>query len=99
MQASWPRDRVGAELLELLRPLQRRLWGRQIAHLLLRTLCLIFGALLVSAVLAVLGLTPPPNLAVAAVAAALLLLAVAIGLTRRPTLLATARSVDRSAGL
>src|SRR3954469_9144846 len=68
MQTSWQREGAGAELERLLGPLQRRLWWREGAHLVLRWLCLVFGALFVVAALAVTGLAPSPDGAVGVVA-------------------------------
>jgi hypothetical protein len=99
MQTSWQREGPGAELERLLAPLQRRLWWREGAHLVLRTLCLVFGGLFVVAALAVTGLAPSPGGAVGVVAVGLALAALALALGRPPSLLATARSIDRAAGL
>ncbi|HZR98465.1 MAG TPA: hypothetical protein VFE37_07155, partial [Chloroflexota bacterium] len=99
MQASWQRDSAGAELERLLAPLQRRLWWREGAHVVLRTLCLVFGGLLVVGTLAATGLAPMPNLAVGLIAVLLVLAVLAAVLARPPSLLATARSIDRAAGL
>src|SRR4051794_15952548 len=99
MQASWQRERAGTELEALLTPLRRRLWWQRGAELVLRTLCFVLGALLVDATLAVLGVAPLPDPRVAVAAAGLLLGALVVALLRPPSLLATARSVDASAGL
>lgn len=99
MQASWGRQSDAVELLPLLEPLRRRLWWRSGALLVLRALCVLLGALLVVAVLAVLGLGPLPDGRAAIAAAGLLLAALLAALLRPPSLLATARSVDRAGGL
>src|SRR5579885_1029804 len=99
MQASWQRHSAGAELERLLAPLQRRLWWRDGARLVLRTLCLVLGGLLVAATLAAAGLAPTPGLAATVLASLLVLAAVGAALARPPTLQATARSIDRAAGL
>ena len=99
MQTSWQREGAGAELERLLAPLQRRLWWREGAHLVLRTLCLVFGGLFVGAALAVTGLAPSPDGAVGVAAVVLALAALVVALRRPPSLLATARSIDRAVGL
>jgi hypothetical protein len=65
----------------------------------LRALCLVLGAVLAVAVLAVLGLGPLPDAWVALAAAGILLAALLAALLRPPSLLATARSIDRTGGL
>ena len=99
MQASWRGARGGTEIEALLEPLRRRLWWQSGAQLVLRALCLVLGAVLASATLAVLGLAPLPDGRVALAAAGLVLAAAVVALLRPPSLLAAARSVDRSAGL
>jgi hypothetical protein len=99
MQASWGRETNDAELARLLGPLQRRLWWRRGARLVLRTLCLVLAALLAAAALALFGLAPLPDVRAGLLAAALVLAALVGGLLRPPSLLATARAVDRRAGL
>ncbi|HEY7060428.1 MAG TPA: hypothetical protein VII06_03040 [Chloroflexota bacterium] len=99
MQGTWRRERAGTELAALLAPLRRRLWWQGGTRLVLRALCLVLGAVLADATLAVLGLVPMPDARVALAGAALVLVALLVALLRPPSLLATARSIDRAAGL
>src|SRR5689334_11205115 len=99
MQGTWRRERAGTELAALLAPLRRRLWWQGGTRLVLRALCLVLGAVLADATLAVLGLAPMPDARVAFAGAALVLVALLVALLRPPSLLATARNIDRAAGL
>ncbi len=94
------RDRTqAAELVALLAPLQRRLWWRHSLRLVLRTLTVGLGVLFVAGALATLGLAPPPDTRLLLVVGGVILGVLALAIARRPSLLATARAVDRTVGL
>ncbi len=94
------RDRTqAAELVALLAPLQRRLWWRHSLRLVLRTLTVGLGVLFVAGALATLGLAPPPDSRLLLVVGGVILGVLALAIARRPSLLATARAVDRTVGL
>jgi hypothetical protein len=99
MQASWRRAHDAPEIAALLEPLRRRLWWQSGAQLVLRALCLVLGALLIDATLAVLGIAALPGPRVALAATGLVMAALLVALLRPPSLLATARRLDRHAGL
>jgi tetratricopeptide (TPR) repeat protein len=99
MHWSWRAESAAAELEQLLAPLRRRLWWQQGAQLVLRTLCFALTALLVLAALAVGGLAPAPGAGLLLAMLAPLPVALAIALLRPPSLLATARCIDRYARL
>jgi len=89
----------GSELLQRLAALRGRLWLREAVRLVARVAGATLALLLVWATLAVLGLGPAPGGEAAAGVAAVVVAAGLVVLLHPPSLVATARAVDREARL
>lgn len=99
MQLSWQRQSAADDLTDLLAPLRRRLWWRAGLGLVLGAAGLALGVLFLLALLALCGFGPAPGPSLALAAVSFVLLAALAALARPPSWLATARLVDRTAGL
>jgi hypothetical protein len=96
-QRDWRGDY--GELTRLLAPLRRRLWLRESVRLVLRAAFAALVVLLAVATLAVLGLVPAPGAESGLLVLALLVAVAVFAALHPPSLLATARDVDRTGRL